>query len=661
MIRSRVRRPVYIPSVTTNKVQTKDYEFVRGLDTNSSNDDMSQDQLRYITDAREIEIGKWKTRQGNDFFSVPIGEAVNDQETSTTGAANFEFSTTTRFAAKIVSTAAGRLTSLEARIRNTTGATGTVVLTLYSDDSGPDAELTRTTIAASSITSSYAYLKGRSISCPDIEDATTYWLVGFVQDGGTGSYEISTTTNTDTGETSANSGQSWTEQAYEFNVKMSTATSGGVKGHIRVKRSNGTTYTFFAHGTNLYSVNETTGVTTSVDSGLHTDATYCRFAFVNDVLYYVTGLQKPRKYDFSSASEVSAAPENASLIIEHVGIVFYGSAADRSKQFYTNFAAYETFTSTDFGYIPAPKTSDPLAAYAKLNGNLFPITRNNKFVLYGARTETFRLDEAPGQKGTFSQESVAYDQNYIYLASDDGIYRYNGAEERNIAVNDKGQGIVNEWMELLNKTNTVLELHDNRLYVWYTPNGQSVNTECFVYNTLYGHWESKDTGTYVGRATARFDVDDKFIQASNRVGMLMYAGESTNDYNNMGEPLTWELRTHYNHYGTPAEYKRAPMFRPHFDSQSGAYSVQVGYAKDYNDSATYTNVALQGSGVTFDSGATFDSGEVFGGSQQINPMDSGPEIPGEWRRLQVRYKHYAAREPVTFDGQILSIEVQRLI
>lgn len=657
MIRSRVRRPVYVPSVTTNKVQTKDFEFIKGLNTNLSNDDMPQDQLRYSTDNREIEIGKWETRKGNDFFSVPIGETVNVQQTSVTGASSFSFGTTSYFAAKVTASSSGRLTALEANIRNTASATGTVVLALYTDNSGtPGTEIARTTIAASTITSSYQYLKGRFISCPDITNATVYWVVGFVQDGGTNSYQISTTTNASTGKTSVNSGQTWSSQSYAFNVKLSTATSGGVKGHVRVKRSNGTTYTFFAHGTNLYSVNETTGVTTSVDSGLHTDATYCRFVFVNDVLYYVTGLQKPRKYDFSTASEVTTAPEIASTIIEHVGIVFYGSATDRSKQFYTNFAAYETFTSTDFGYIPAPKTSDPLVAYAKLNGNLFPITRNNKFVLYGARSETFRLDEAPGQKGTFSQESVAYDQNYIYLASDDGIYRYNGAEEKNIA-----EDIINEWTALLSKTNTVLELHNNRLYVWYTPNGQATNTECFVYNTLYGHWESKDLGTYVGRAFARFDVDDKFIQGSNRVGMIMYAEQSSNDYSNMDEPITWELRTHFNHYGATAQYKRAPMFRPHFDSQSGQHSVQVGYATDYNDTATYFNVPLQGSAPRFDDGETWDSGIVFGGTQQINPMDEAPNIPGEWRRLQIRYKHYAAREPVTFDGQVLTIETQRLI
>jgi hypothetical protein len=656
MIRSGVRRPVRVPRVTTQKSQTKEYQFVAGLDTNSSNDDVKPDFWRYSTDVREVQVGKWDTRKGNDFFSVPIGEAVNVQENSVSGAANVDFSTTAWAAMKLTAASTGRLTAIEVNIRNNASATGTVVVALYSDSSGsPGTELARSTIAASALTSSYQYLKARFISCPDITNTTVYWVVVFKQSG-TGSYQISSTTNTTVAKTSSNSGQTWSSQSYSLNVKLSTATVGGVKGNIRIKRPNGTHYTFFAHGTNLYSVNETTGATTSVDSGLHTDATYCRFAFVNDVLYYVTGLQKPRKYDFSSSAEISAAPENAAALIPHKGVMFYLSAADISKLFYTNYLLYELFTSTDGGYVPAPKTSDPAAGFAKLNGNLFIVTRNNKYVLFGEDNATFHLDEAPGQKGTFSQESLIYDQNYIYLASDDGIYQYNGAEELNISKN-----ILNEWTALTNKANTVLELHNNRLYVWYTPNGESENTECFVYNTLYGIWESKDLGTYVGRAFARFENDDKFIQGSNRVGMVMYAELSTNDYTNMGEPLTYELRTNYNHYDAPAQLKRAPMFRPHFDSQSGNYAVQVGYATDYNDSPTYTDVNLQGEGPRFDDGETFDSGVTFGSTAQINPMDDGPNIPGEWRRLQIRYKHYAAREPLSFDGQVLTIETQRLI
>jgi hypothetical protein len=540
-------------------------------------------------------------------------------------------------------------------MKNAASATGTVVVALYSDSSGPDTELARSTIDSSTITSSYQYLKARFISCPDITNTTIYWVVIFSQSG-SGSYSVSTTTNTTAASLSTNSGQTWSNQTYSLNVKLSTATSGGVKGQIRVKRPSGTFYTFLAHGTNLYSVNETTGATTSVDSGIDTNSVNVRFAFVNDVLYYTTGTQKPRKYDFSSAAEISAAPELASNLIEHKGIIFYLSAADPTKMFYTNFAAYETFTSTDFIYVPAPKTADPALALDKLNGNLYITTRNNKYILFGSENATFRLDEAPGQKGTFSQESTTYDANYIYLASDDGIYRNNGAEEKNLAEN-----ILDEWTSLLSKSNAVLELHNNRLYIWYTPDGQSQNTECFVYNTLYDIWESKDTLAYVGRAYARFEYEDKFIQGSNRIGMLMLAEQDSNDHNTMGQPLTWELRTHYDTYDTPSQFKRVPLFRPHFDTQSGNYSVQVGYAKDYSASATYSDVALQGTGPRFGTGETFGSGVTFGSASQINPMDSGLNIPGEFRRLQLRFKHYAAREPVAFDGYSLNLETQRML
>lgn len=657
MIRSRVRRRVPIPRVTTQKSQTKDYEYVKGFNTNLSNDDVPVDQWRYATDVREVEIGKWRTRQGNDLFSVPIGEAVNVQQTSTTGASTFSFNSTTWFAKKVTAASTGRVTAIEARIENDASATGTIVLALYTNSSGsPGTELMRTTVANSAVTGSFAYVKGRSITAPEVTNATDYWVVGFVQDGGTGSYKVSTTTNASTGKTSTNSGQSWSAASVDFNVKLSTSTAGGVKGVKRVKRSNGTSYTFFAHGSTLYSVNEGTGATTSIDTGLDGTATYCRTDFVNDVLYYVTGLQKPRKYNFTAASEVSAAPEIASNIIEHKGIVFYASGADPTKLFYTNFAAYETFTSTDFLYVPAPKTSDPIVALAKLTGALYIITRNNKHVLFGAENATFRLDNAVGQKGSFTQESVVADESYIYLASDDGIYRFNGAEERNIATD-----ILSEWTRLTAKANTVLELRNNRLYVWYTPVGESENSRCFVYNTLYEVWESNDTKGFVGRAHSRYDHDDYLVLGSNRVGMLMLGEQSTNDYNCMGEPLTFELRTSYQHYGSPAQFKRAPVFRPHFDTESGTYSVSVGYATDYNESPTYDTVALQSSGVTFNSGATFDSGEVFGGSQQVNPMDDAPVIPGEWRRLQIRYRHYAAREPLSFDGHVIALETQRLI
>src|SRR3569833_185469 len=654
--RSRLRRPVNVPKVTTTKTVTKDCEYNKGINTNLSNDDMPTNQWRYVTDARETRIGEWTTRKGTDLFSIPIGETVNASVTSTSGAGDVSFGVSNWFAQKVTAVADGNLTGHEANIKNASDATGTIVLALYSDNGGPSIELASTTIKASVVTSSYAYCMGRFITCPSIVNGTSYWIVGYVQAGGSGSYSVSSTTSASTGETSTTSGSTWTSQSYALNVRLSTATASGCNGSIRIRRPNGASYTFFAHSTNVYSVVETTGATSLVDSGLSGASTYCRFEFVSDVLYYVTGQQKPRKYDFTSAAEVTTAPENAAGIIQHKGVVFYVSSDDPEKVFYTNFGIYETFTSTDFFYVPAPKTSDPVKAEFNIMGNLYFCTRNDKYVLYGSENATFRLDNAVGQKGTYSQESVAFDQNFAYIASDDGIYQFNGTQEKNIA-----EDVLDTWTGILKKENTVLELRNNRLYVFYTENGSAINSACLVYNIAYDIWESKDLNMYVGGTYSRFDTNDYFLLASNRVGMLMLAEQSTNDYTNMGEPLTYELRTRYEHYETPAQLKRAPMYRPHFTAQSGNYSVEVGYAVDYRDVFTATIVSVQATGPKFGSGVRWGDGSVYGSSKQLNPMDSSLRINGEWRRLQIRYAHHAAREPISFDGHVLTIETQRLI
>jgi hypothetical protein len=655
-----------VPRTTTQKAQTKDYEFTGGIDSNSSNDDVSPNRLRYITDAREIQVGKWETRRGNSLLTEVVGAVATNFATYgvVTGASSANFNTTTRVAEKIVSGATGRTWGFDISLRKVAGATGTVVVAFHADNGGvPGAELFRTTIAASRFTTSYQNLRCTSITCPDIVITTTYWVVLSVQDGGTGDYQVATTTVSTVAKTSTDSGLTWTVQTYSMNYRMLvTQATTGVKGSIRVKRPNGTSYLFMAHGINVYSVNLTTGVLTSVDATLDTNSTAVRFDYVGDTLRFVQyGVAaKPKKYDFTTAFTVTTAPENANAVINHAGLEFFASADDPSKVFFTNFGLYDTFTSTDFLYIPAPQTGDAVVGFSKLTGALYIHTRNNKYILSGKENATFQLDNAIGQKGTFSQESVASDEDYIYLASDDGIYRFNGAEERNICVSEDGSGVLDWWNELLNKTNTVLELFNNRLYVFYTPNGQSGNTRCMVYNLLYNIWESDDTKTYVGSTYSGADSTNYFYQGSNRVGMLMLGEWSVNENNMLGEPLSFELRTAYNHYDSPAQYKRAALYRPHFDSVSGDYAVTIGYATDYSDAPTTSDLNLAGDGPRFDAGYTFDSGVTFGSTAQINPMSAAPIIPGEWRRLQLRYSHEAAREPVSFDGHVLSLETQRI-
>lgn len=666
MNRSGIRRRVGIPATTTQKSQTKDFEFVGGIDSNSSNDDVSPNKWVYATDVRQVNIGKWETRRGSlPMIGGGLGSAYGAQITSTTGAGTFSFSTTTWFFQKVTLSSAGRASGTEVRVRNTSGATGTPVVAIYSDAGGnPGTELVRSTIPASSITGSYQFLRQYNVAAPDVV-AGDYWIVLYVQPGGTGSYEISTTTSATTAKTSTNSGATLTSQSYAGNVKLIVAPAGkAAKGVFRVKRPSGTVYTFMAYNETVYIIDEFLGTFTNIDSSLDPNCTAVRFDYVNDKVRYVqVGVNaKPHFHDFTGSFVIVAAPENAHAIINHVGVEFFASSDDTSKVFWTNFGEYEKFTSTDFLYVPAPKTGDPVVGFSKLNGFLYIHTRNNKYQLSGRENATFQLDNAIGQKGTFSQESLAYDEDYVFLASDDGIYQFNGAEEKNICVNgSKGEGVQDWWDSLTAKDNTVLEVFNNRLYVFYTPNGESQNSRCRVYNTLYRIWESDDTRCYVGATFASADTTGNYyLQASNRIGIIMYGEYPSNDYNMLGEPLSFELHTAYNHYDAPAQMKYAPYYRPHFDTVSGTHSVTVGYATDYSNSPTESTISLAGSGPRFNTGLTYDSGVTFGSPAQVNPMDTAPQIPGEWRRLQIRYSHEAAREPVSFDGHILSIQTQRL-
>jgi hypothetical protein len=645
---------VPIPSVTTSKAQPQPIDYTKGLFTGLPNDLQPKSTLRYVMDMRFNGLGKYKTRKGCDHYSVAIGEAVNVQVTSTTGAADKGISTTTWQAEKLTATATGVADRVDIRLKNSAAATGTIIVALYSNNAGsPGTLLATTSVSETTVTSSYAYCTAYFMEAPSVTNGSIYWVVAYLQESGTGTMYVSSTTNTTNAKVSTNSGQSWSAGAYSLNVKLYTATAGGVKGTTRIYRPDGTGITFFAHGTNLYKINDVTGATTSVDSTLSSSSTFLRAEYVNDVLYYVDGVGKPHKYDFSSSSTVSASPYNATDIMEHVGILFFFDKDDPTRLFYTNFADYETFTSTDFIYVPAPKKADHLTAMAKLNGILYPFTKRNKFMLMGQDNATFRLDEAYAQKGTFSQESVVYDENYIYFASDDGVYQFNGTSEKNIL-----EGVLNDYTGILHKDDIHLQLHDNRLYIWYRPNGEAEVSECFVYNTLYKVIESVDSTANIGRSFARHDTTDLFLQASNRAGVIYYSEQSTNDYNTLGSPLQAEVRTHYEHFGSPQQVKRITYWRPILESVAGDYTLQAGFAADYSDDITYTDVALQGSGYTYDDATSlYDTATYAAGGSST---DTTLNIFGSAYRWQRRYKHHAAHEPIEFAGEVLKVETQRL-
>lgn len=653
-LRSRHGYRTYIPPTSTQKAQTKQLSYKGGVDTYTDNDDVKPDTLVYATDARMVKKGRYRTRKGATRFSVPVGEAVQGSVTATTGADDQTVGGSRAIAQKLTVGATGAMTMAEIRVRSTGSSIGVLLVELYSNSAGrPGALLARSSIRPSDITTTYAYVPCYFMAAPGVTSGDVVWVVVRGQNEDVTDYEVSSTTASADALT-MDGGTTWVAATWSMNTKLSVAPANAVKGLYRAYRFNGLKKTLMVAGTTLYGVDEVTGATATVQTGFSSAYTNYRFDMAQDAVYFAFG-SKPWKYDLATgtASEVTDATFTADLCIEHKGLMFYNDLAEGTQLNYTNFGEYTEFTSTDFLVMGAPKSAHRITALAKLNGVLYAFARKNKFVVFGDSNATWSIDEATDQRGTFTQESLVYDENYIWHADGEGIHQFNGTESVNLA-----KPFLEEYLDITDKDSIVLEKWNNRLYAFYSPNGQPQNTECFVINLVLGVYEGKDLGVYIGRTFARFAQDDVFLQGSNRVAALYYGEQS--DYDNLGDQMQFELRTAYSHFDSPAQYKRIPTWRPLFDSVSGLYSIDVGYAVDGQTDATWFNpVSLASNNPRYNTGLTFDSGVRFATpGASVEPQHLF--ISGEFKRVQRRYRHLAAHEPVEVDSEVLMLETQRM-
>jgi hypothetical protein len=650
-----------IPSLGSRPETYEINDYSKGYNSFLSNDKMpfksgSTNMWRLAQNARIATLGEYRNRKGTDFHSAAAGSTQDDSITSTTGAADQVFSETVRLAQVFTSTVTQRLEKVELNLKNTAGGTGIIIVEIWSNvSSAPGVLLARSSIHETDLTSSYQYLTARFAEAPTISSSTNYWIVAYIQATATNTYSWSSTTAETTALTSSNSGLTWTSTSYALNFKEHYATSGGIKGLVRAYKSDGTKVTLFVQGTTLYSVNNVTGALTSVKTGLNASATHYEFQVVNDIVYYVNGYDGYRKWDFTTESQVNST--NYSTLREHKGLMFLVRTDDPNRVDYSNFGEYETFTSTDFIYVPSPKTGDPVTALEPLNGYLLIPTLNNKFILSGDDNATFSLDEAPDQKGTYSQDTITSDDNFVYYLANDGVYRSNGSEAQLLS-----EDIYNEVLMMPNKEDACVVVSNGLLYVWFTPSGTVGNSECFVFALNYGDGggttESHDTKSFVAKAFNGYRDDNALLVGSSRIGQVYWQELDSNDDTNLGGDIDFELRTHYIVGVSPAVLKEIRYWEPRFTAQSGNYTVTMQYATDLRDNwQTYSSPNVQGAGETYGSGIEYGDGSTYGTTSEVQ---SYLYVPGEYRRIAIRYIHYATRQPQSFLGHTFLIQTRRL-
>lgn len=320
-------------------------------------------------------------------------------------------------------------------------------------------------------------------------------------------------------------------------------------------------------------------------------------------------------------------------------------------------SSYDKFSVDFYQNFPAIKTGDPLTAMFNLGGVLYFMTRRNKYQMYAQSADSWSQSNSNAQNGTFSQESVVCDLNYAYFASDNGVYVFDGSSEASLTEGS----IQNVYDNIPDKEKIVLDLYKNRLYIYYPSAAGGVNDHCLVYNINLRVWESFDSNTYVSATSARQNSSSRFICGHSKVGMLMLnESADNNDYSDMGEAISFNLETAYQHYGSTSQLKRITKWRPEFATTTNPYTIECGYALDFTDQVYYAfSIDLLRQTIV-NTNYVWDNPSDYGVPAIPTVHTTIPRVNGEFYRCQIRYQHIAAFEPVIFRSHTLTIQTQRI-
>ena len=597
-------------------------------------------------DDRRVSVG---TRKGPGFYSVPLGETQDQAETSTTGAGDQEITTTGWVADSFTAGATGRLSKVEVNLKNgATSPTQHLIVEIYDDDSGePGTKLATSSILSSDIGSSYAYETARFVEAPTITNTETYWVVLYMQMGGAGSYNVSTTTNASTGLSSANSGGTWSSTSDAFNIKTHLATASPFLGGTYYNPSSATAKTVIAHGTDVYTVSDVDGSTTSIKSGLNASAEEYNFDQAEDKLYFVNGYDGIQYYDNSTVTAVSdpQAPSDPKYCVFHKGRLFVaGQSADPTRLSWSDFADYDSWLSTGFVNVPQPKTGDPITGITVFQDNLIIFTEKTKYILYGDDPGNFVLRQSSGREGCVANKTIAKDPNYVYFLSNDGVYRFNGSQDQLMS-----DGIQTEIDNIPDKTKCSAVYQGNYYRLYYPQTGSTNNDSCILWDTLYDFW-LRDSGTYVDKPF--ITTEDTLVEGSSRMGAIYYGEQA---YSDLGKPIEFKYWTKVYGDGLRKIYLR--RFIPSIRLQSQPYSMNIFIDLDQRgtNSISYT-LDASAAGTNWGSGETWGGGSTWG-SETVGVPQVFRGTEAFWH--QIKFEQTGVDTPVEILSYVLQIRVRR--
>lgn len=590
------------------------------------------------------------SRKGAGFYTIPIGEALDAQNTTTTGQSNQSISNFDRVAQRFTSGASKRLTAVDLLLKNNT-SNDVILVAIYEDASGNlGNQLAISSIQRQSVADTYTYTKARFPQAPLLTNGSNYWIVVYAQDPTiTNTYHMSRTTTGSNLMVSVD-GIIYTATTGSVNYKIYLSDNAPVLWQCRYIKNDGTTQTIFATGGSTPAIhrvtNESTGATTTIKTGLNGAATRYRHEIVAGVLYIVNGYDPVMKWDGTTMttlthdSSLFPVPMNIAL---HKNRVFYYNKDNPTRVYFSNLAPdYDIIDSTDFFYVPEPTSPDPITGWTVFQDQLVIFKKESKWILIGNDLSSFNLNQSPGgTKGAVSQEAISNGETRIYFFSQDGgAYYYDGARDQ--AISDNIQPEV-KAMIFPETIDSIVSEREWRIY--YKTQGDDMHRRMLLFDLRYREW-FLDTETYTRLPLIRTQESNELIEASSVVGAL-YLGET--DFSQLGAPIEWKYWTNYKKYTSGIAKDRVRTFRAIFESPDRTFSVTIGKDSDFDNDPTNKTVTLQTSGIVYDGGETYGSPTaIYGRGTRV--ADPKVSLSGRAKNTQYRFEKTGAYTPVRLYG-----------
>ena len=614
------------------------------------------------SDDRQVAIS---SRKGPGFYMSPLSETKTESlELETTKEVEVGV-TAPILAQRLVTTTGGRLNRLDFKVKSTETSNGPLMVSLYSNKDGrPSDLLAQSSIGSGSITDSLSWATVRFVDAPLLANGDELWVIFEIQDDGDGTYLVGCVEDEVGAKWSDTSFAALDTQPYGVNYKMYQTPDIRLKGTHRFNREAGDNITVAAFNDGLYALDPISNSWTVIESGHNASATHYSFAVADGKLFWVNSFDDLKAWDGDTVETITD-PELPILshIIFHKDRLFGVVASDKNKFIWSEAPGnptqltpdkqwYYAYLSTNFAYVPAPKTGSPVTGLVSFQDALFIFTQDNKWVFSGYDKGSFSMRQSTGAKGALGFKSVTQDENHIYFVSDDGLYQFNGSQDTNIS-KDRIQPLFDACG---NKFNIVPVVWKNKVRFYMQSKGSPHNDIVALYNkNINGEWEL-DTDTWVDRALYFDDADDdqELLEFSSLYAMPMLAEQG---YNSLGAPIDFEYRMKYDSFGLPAQKKRVRRYFPILQGVDNTFNIRIMMDKDFQDNPRIKDVLLAVNGSTWGD-FKWGDGTTWGGDKSFKHHRQS--YPGSAYYWQLRIARKGVNNRVAFIGAQYKYRIKRM-